>query len=394
MKNFFYAALILFPTLFYSQINFEQGYIINQKGEKINGLIKNYDWRNNPTVIEYKQTENDKTENLQTINLNEFSVGNIKYIKAKVLIDRSSSNLQSLSGTKDLNSKEEVLLLKTLVDGKISLFGYSDTSVTRFFYKKENEDVFHQLEYKEYLDSDRLIKNEQYKNQLKKEFSDNESITDSDIEKLYYKENSLKKIFIHYNGLNDVITKSENNNFHLYLKPGIGFSNYKILPQPGNSTIDQPKENSIIYRFGAELEYVLNINKGKWAIISEPSYQNVKYKINDYNRRNFEVKYSSIHIPFGIKHIMFLNQKSKIYVAGSLYYDLILNNERVFNVDDVFSSPRSGQLHLAFAAGYNYDKFGVEVKWGDVPYFSSAYYGHPGEINMNGVNISLSYKIF
>ncbi|UKB82796.1 PorT family protein [Chryseobacterium sp. MEBOG06] len=393
MKNFFYAALILFPSLFYSQINFEQGYIINQKGEKINGLIKNYDWRNNPTIIEYKQTENDKTENLQTIDLNEFSVGSIKYIKAKVLIDRSSSNLQSLSGTKDLNSKEEVLLLKTLVDGKISLYKYNDQYVTRYFYKKENEDTFNQLEYKEYLESDRLIKNEQYKHQLKKEFSDNGNITSSDIERLVYKENDLKKIFLNYNGLEDVNDKNKND-FHIYLKPGVGFSSYKILTPSNDNTINEYKKNSIAYRFGVELEYVLSFNKGKWALISEPTFQSVNYKINDYNDKNFEIKYSSIQIPLGIKYNIFLNQKSKIYVVGSIFYDLILNNSKVFTVDNNSFSGGDSAFYMTFGAGYNYDKFGVEFKWGNVPTFSSAYYGHAGEINMNGVNISLSYKIF
>lgn len=396
MKNFFYTALFLFPSLFYSQINFEQGYIINQNGEKIEGLIKNYDWKNNPTVIEFKQNKDNKAENLQTININEFSVGNIKYVKAKVLIDRSSSNLQSLSDTESLNSKEEVLLLKTLVSGKISLYGYNDSYVTRFFYKKESEDTFHQLEYKEYIkysEFEKIIKNEQYKNQLKKEFSDNSKIKNSDIERLSYKENSLTKIFVLYNGLNNTIVESKNNNFHFYFKPGIGFSNYKILPLDNDHGTGEYKENNIIYRIGAELEYVLNFNKGKWSIISDPSFQTVKYQVNDYNRRNFEVKYSSIQIPVGIKHNMFLNQKSKIYLSGSAYYDLILGSP-VFKVDNIPAKSINGNFHVTFAAGYNYDKFGIELKWGAIPYFSSQYYGDPGEINMNGINVSLSYKIF
>lgn len=397
MKNFFYAALFLSSSLFYSQVKFEQGYIINQKGEKIDGLIKNYDWRNNPTAIEFKQNENDKTENLQTINLNEFSVDDIKYVKAKVLIDRSSGNLQSLSNTENLNSKEEVLLLKTLVNGKISLYEYSDSNVTRFFYKKENEDIFHQLEYKEYMkysEVEKVIKNEQYKNQLKKEFSDNIKIKDSDIEKLSYRENSLKKIFVLYNELNDTIPKNKDKNFHLYFKPGIGFSNYKILPLDNDSSIGEHNENSIVYRIGAELEYVLNFNKGKWSIISDPSFQTVKYNVNDYNRRNFEVKYSSIQIPVGIKHNMFLSQKSKIYLSGTAYYDLILSNDAIFKVDNISKKSINGNFHIAFAAGYNYDKFGIELKWGAIPYFTSPFYGDPGEVNMKGVNISLSYKIF
>ncbi|WP_160139422.1 hypothetical protein [Chryseobacterium sp. c4a] len=393
MKNLFYAALFLFPSLMYSQINFERGYIINENGEKINVLIKNNDWNNNPNVIEYKTNENEKVNQLQTKNLKEFSVGNVKYLKAKVMIDRSSSNLNNLSDTRELKNNEETLLLKSLVEGKINLYRYNDGAVSRFFYKKENEDTFHQLEYKEYLNSNRIEKNETYKEQLKKEFSDNGTITGNDIERLVYTENKLKKIFVLYDGLSTVDTKDNSKiNFHIYLKPGVGFSNYIIRAPEGMTNVGEYKKNGIAYRFGVELEYVLNFNKGKWAIISEPAFQTANFKVNDYNRRNFEIKYSALQIPLGFKHNMFLNQKSKIYIAGLLNFDLILNND-VYNVDNV-SISANGRVAPTFAAGYNYDKFGVEVKWGSVPSFSSQYYGQPEKLNMNGFNVSLSYKLF
>ncbi|MDN3691937.1 hypothetical protein QWZ06_06570 [Chryseobacterium tructae] len=394
MKNLFYAALFLFPTLLYSQINFEQGYIINENGEKINALIKNNDWNSNPSVIQYKLNSDDKINQLQTRNLKEFSVGNVKYLRAKVMIDRSSYNLQNLSETKTLKNNEETLLLKSLVEGKVNLYKYNEGDVTRFFYKRENEDIFHQLEYKEYLDSNnRIQKNEAYKNQLKEELSDNEKITTTDIERLVYTESKLKKLFLLYDGLETVDSGDKNkSNFHVYLKPGIGFSNYTINPPIGNNGIGEYKKNSLLYRFGVELEYVLDFNKGKWAIISEPAFQTVNFKVNDYNRRNYEIKYSALQLPLGFKYNMFLGQKSKIYLAGLLSFELILNND-VYNVDNV-STSASGRVAPTFAAGYNYDKFGVEVKWGSVPYFSSQYYGQPEKLNMNGFNISLSYKLF
>ncbi|REC59887.1 hypothetical protein DRF65_23540 [Chryseobacterium pennae] len=377
----------------YSQINFEQGYIINENGGKTNVLIKNKDWNNNPEVIEYKINGNEKINQIAAMNLKEFSVGNIKYLKAKVMIDRSSSNLDHLSITKDLKNNEEILLLKSLVEGKINLYRYNSGNITRFFYKKKNEDTFHQLEYKEYLNSNRIEKNETYKNQLKNEFSDNSKITDTDIERLGYTENKLKKIFILYNGLDPVTAEGNGkNNFHIYLKPGVGFSNYTIHAPQGTTDIGEYKKNGIAYRFGVELEYILNFNKGKWAIISEPAFQTVNLKVNDYNRRNFEIKYSALQLPFGFKHNMFLNQKSKIYVSGLLCFELILNND-VYTVDNI-STSANGRVYPTFAAGYNYDRFGAELKWGSVPYFSSLYYGQPEKLNMNGFSVSLSYKLF
>ena len=111
---------MLFSTFAYGQITFENGYFIKSNGEKTDILIKNYDWKNNPSVIEYKVTENEIPIKMKTSDLQEFSVGGQKYITAKVLIDRSSSRIEELSSSKDFESSEETLLLKQLVDGKLA----------------------------------------------------------------------------------------------------------------------------------------------------------------------------------------------------------------------------------------------------------------------------------
>lgn len=393
MKNLFYATLLLFSTFAYGQITFENGYFIKSNGEKTDILIKNYDWKNNPSVIEYKVTENEIPIKMKTSDLQEFSVGGQKYITAKVLIDRSSSRIEELSSSKDFESSEETLLLKQLVDGKAGLYKYSDGSIVRFFYKRESDNLFKPLNYKEYLVNNNLIqKNEEYKNQLRKEFADSEKIRSTDIQNLVYRENELVKIFKNYNNVTELKTKNKNN-FHVYIKPGIGISNYKILPPSENLSVGKKKENSIIFKAGLELEYILNFNKGKWALFSEPSFQTVKFKVNDYNNRNFAVNFSSIQIPFGLKYNMFLNSKSKIYVSTALHFNLMLS-KNTFTVDN-YSTPAREALYLySFGIGYNYEKFGAELKWGTTPNFSSSYYGIYHDMTMDGLNLSLSYKLF
>ncbi|MDQ1161213.1 hypothetical protein QE422_001581 [Chryseobacterium sp. SORGH_AS 447] len=393
MKNLFYAALLLLSTFAYGQITFENGYFINNNGEKTDVLIKNYDWKNNPTVIEYKIKDDQTPLKIKTSDLQEFSVGDQKYVTAKVMIDRSSSKIENLSDSPNFNSKEETLLLKQLLEGKVSLYRYTDGSITRFFYKKENDNTFKPLNYKEYLVNNNLLqKNEEYKSQLKKEFSDNEKIRAKDIDNLVYRENELMRIFKNYDDLAD-ISSNNKNNFHIYVKSGVGLSHYKILPPSENLSIGEKKENSIAFKAALELEYILNFNKGKWAIFSEPSFQTVKFTVNDYNRRNFRVNFSSIQIPLGFKYNMFLNQKSKIYISTALYYNLMLNKDN-FTVDN-FSSKASGGLYgYSFGLGYNYDKFGAELKLGTIPNFSSSYYGAYHDMTMDGLNLSLSYKLF
>lgn len=392
MKNLFYAALFLFSNLAYCQITFENGYIIDFNGERKNVLIKNYEWKNSPSILEYKINEKAKPLQLKTSDINEFSVGDQKYISAKVMIDRSSSKIEALSTSKDFESKEEKLLLKLIVEGDINLYKYSDGSVNRFFYRKSGENEYKTLNYKEYIVNNKQIrKNEEFKRQLSQELLQNKRISEKDIAKLSYKENDLKNIFRIYNNIND-IEKGSKNNFNVYLKPGIGFSNYKILPPTDNLSIGERKEEKIIFRAAVELEYVLNFNKGKWAIFSEPAFLSAKFSVKDYNRRNFEVNYSSLQIPLGVKHNMFINKESKIYITGSLLYNMILD-KNTFSSDNASYSGDS-RVYPSFALGYNYRKFGAEIKWGAVPYFSSSYYGQFHDLGMDGFNISVSYVLF
>ncbi|MCJ8154909.1 hypothetical protein MKJ01_14155 [Chryseobacterium sp. SSA4.19] len=396
MKNLFYSALFLFSTLAYGQITFENGYFIDLNGEKKNVLIKNYEWKNSPSSLEYKVDETSVPLQLKISDLNEFSVGNQKYIAKNVMIDRSSSKIEYLSTSKDFTSNEERLLLKLIVEGDISLYSYSDGSVTRFFYKKSDDNEIKPLRYKEYLvNNTQIKKNEEYKKQLNQIFINNKNISETDIDGLSYNENQLKKVFKIYNNINDPEKTNRNgkgNNFNIYLKPGIGFSNYKILPPSDNLSIGVRKEDKIIFRAAVELEYVLPFNKGKWAIFLEPAFLSAKFAVTDYNRRNFEVNYSSLQIPLGVKYNMFINQRSKVYVAGLLQYNMMLG-KHTFSSDNR-SYTGDDRVYPSFAAGYNYDKFGIEIKWGVIPLFSSSYYGQYHNFGMDGINLSVSYKLF
>ena len=45
----------------FAQISFEKGYFINNANQKTNCLIKNQDWKDNPTEFEYKLDENSES---------------------------------------------------------------------------------------------------------------------------------------------------------------------------------------------------------------------------------------------------------------------------------------------------------------------------------------------
>ncbi len=60
-KNVFVViAIIILSVNGYSQISYEEGYYVDNSSQKINCLIKNIDWKNNPTKFEYKMSTSDK----------------------------------------------------------------------------------------------------------------------------------------------------------------------------------------------------------------------------------------------------------------------------------------------------------------------------------------------
>ncbi len=56
----------------YSQIIFENGYFIDESNNKIECLIKNVDWKNNPTEFEYKFSQNDTVHKATFKTVKEF----------------------------------------------------------------------------------------------------------------------------------------------------------------------------------------------------------------------------------------------------------------------------------------------------------------------------------
>lgn len=119
------AALITIIYIHsFSQIVFENGYFINESDQKINCLIRNVEWMNNPTSFQYKLSREDSVQKADTKTVKEFSIiGESKFIRATVKIDKSSNILEKLSSDRNPVFVEETLFLKLLVEGNASLDG-------------------------------------------------------------------------------------------------------------------------------------------------------------------------------------------------------------------------------------------------------------------------------
>lgn len=360
----------------YSQINFENGYFIDESNNKIECLIKNIDWKYNPTEFEYKLSKNELVQTGTIRTIKEFGINNVsKYYRAKTNIDRSSENIDQMSSERNPNFQEEVIFLKVLIEGAATMFIYIDGNLTRFFYKLGDSEI-EQLVYKKYLIDNKILHNGFFKQQLFLNLK-SKDIQLSEIERLNYSKRDLKKIFIKYNESASTKyvnyePKKGNDLFHLTIRPGLNYSNLKIQ-SPELTSINTDFESSFGIRFGIEMEFILPFNKNKWGVIVEPAYQ--YFNAEQSEERNDvvggmlikKVEYKSIEMPVGIRHYFFLNDYSKLFANISYCFNYSINSSYELSRNDESTHTKltiSPRRNLAYGLGYKYKKrYNLELRY-------------------------------
>ncbi|MBC3758564.1 tRNA modification GTPase [Hyunsoonleella sp. SJ7] len=380
-KQFLFFLITILSLNCYSQITFEKGYYINNSNQKINCLIKNIDWKSNPTEFEYKLSENGRLQLANINSVKEFGINNIsKYVRNNVNIDRSSKNLSNLSNHKTPIFKEEELFLKVLVEGKASLYQYVDGNLIRYFYDNSSKSNIEQLIFKFYKTSvNKVGKNNRFRQQLWSNLKC-PSFKISKVESLNYKKNDLVDFFVEYNNCNNqeyihFEEKQERDLFNLTIRPRLNSSS--LSTQSSLSYIrDIEFENKIGFGIGLEAEVILPFNKNKWSIVIEPTYR-TNYKsikksiINNVSEGTLiaEVDYSSIEVALGLRHYFFLNNASKIFVNASIIFDSSSDSSIDFTGDtgsagNISSLEIKSESSLGIGVGYKQnDRYSLEIRY-------------------------------
>lgn len=399
MKKPLLLLFFVFLTLnSYSQIVFEKGYFIDNNNKKTECLIKNLDWRSNPTEFEYKLDEQDQaiTTNIQQVK--EFEIYNVsKYERQTVNIDHSRNVLSEMDYNKNPKFTEEKLFLKVLVSGKATLYEYQNQDLLRYFFKTETDPIT-QLVFKTYRVSEsEIMDNNQFRQQIFMALKC-DNITSQDLKYLDYKRSDMVDIFTKYNQCNgsesrNYETKQKKDLFNLNIRPGIKTSSLSVTSDL-MSSYNTDFGSKAGFRLGVEAEFILPFNKNKWAIIIEPTYQAYKAEKVE-NGMNSMVDYSSIELPIGLRHYFFLNNTSKIFINGQYVIDKVMNSDSHYHTttspSDNVKLESGGSL--AFGAGYNYkSRYSVELRAGigkdlysTYNYWSSKY---------NSISLIFGYSIF
>jgi len=402
MRTFLVLFFLLIYISSYSQAKYERGYFIDNQNSKTECLIKNIDWKDNPTDFKYKISETTDPINADISTIKEFGIINFsKYIRAKVQIDVSPDEVEKLSYKRNPIWSQDTLFLKVLVDGDASLYCYVNKNLTRFFYSVKNSPI-QQLIHKQFkIDPNTMMFNEDFRQQLWNDVK-SKDISLNKIKNISYDENDLSKYFKNYNELKgekivDLKPKSKAFIFNLRFTTGIDYSSLTVY----SSTI-YPKtvfDNKISFRFGLEAESILPFNRHRWGLILEPTFQYYNdTKTHEYISGYMQelkiytstIKYKSIEIPFGVRYYIINSEKSKIFINGLFISDISFKSTIKFEGFRVLKLDTG--INYGFGLGFYFKKISGELR----------YYSNREILNNNDLysskysklSLIIGYKIF
>ena len=413
MKNILFILFFEFFFLqTYSQVNFEKAYFIDNNDVRTECFIKNKDLYNNPNTFEYKLNQQESIARIGVIkDVKEFGILNIiKFERNSVKMDTSSLSLDKLTEKREPEWKEKTLFLKVLIEGEASLYEFKENNRNIFFYKYNNLPI-EQLIYKKYYlentsNVDVAINNDFQKQLWTNLFYDTSTV--ASVSKLEYNRKDLLNYFVAYNHFKNskIVNFGENvtkGSVNFKLKGGLTFSSLELSNKIASLQIDFA--NSFSYNFGSEMEYVLPFNRNKWSVFLGATYFYYQDEAEIKVINNSGVLYSNdiIHkwnasfghldMSFGLRHYMFINDSSKLFLSGAFVITKVLNS----NVhDDNQSNPYYLKTDfgnsLDIGIGFTYkNKFNIEIRRSSPNIFANYVYWNS---NFTMTSLVFGYSIF
>lgn len=379
---------LIFYQLAFSQVNFIEGYIINNKGEKLSGYVDYRNWGVNPSKVKFYRRIGGEVKSYKPNEIKEFGVHNEIYISGIIDIEISPRN------TKDLNDRPEFLLtkdtafLQTLVGGEKSLFYFKNSfGFENYYIKKENK--FELLLYKKYLkfvDFKRVeLENAKYKGQLSLYLNDCSSIQDKLLNVRINRKDLINLFLKYYKCIHAelVFQRTEKKiKLDYGLLAGVSSTSINFKSSQFFFLVDANFNSSTNFSAGLFLEFVLPKDFGKWSFNNELLFSD--YKLNGYYEdfKNDD-NYKKVSTEIGFSHLKLVNLLRYKYPVGSLHIYLnagfangiTLKETNIkktetnsYFSEDVIHGPaiteiRKYEQSLVCGTGLEYGKFSVELRF-------------------------------
>lgn len=341
MRTGIILIFCLLSIFAHAQINFEQGYFIDNQGNRQECLIKNNDWQNNPERFQYQKINGGQTLDANLETTQEFGVFNqFRYVRVSVKLDRGSD--LSNGSDKKPEPKEETLFLRMLVEGTADLYVYKKGNLNQFYFSVNGQPL-EPLIYKRYLTTvekasatglktaEKIEQDLTFRRQLWEKIHC-EGMEFASIQAVQYKEEDLIDFFVQYNQcigspmVNYAAFKTRKDFFNLSIRPGWSLASLSISDLDDYVDIDFAGAQN--FRLGIEAEFLFPFNHNKWAFTIEPSYQS--YQANwirktpdtAYQQQRISVNYHSIEVPIGLRYYLYSKAPNRWFVnmAGSLNF--------------------------------------------------------------------------
>jgi hypothetical protein len=340
LKYFIGITILFFSITGTAQNVFNAGYFVNEDNLKINCLLRNENWRNNPTEFEYKLAIDSEVLTADIRNTYEFGINDgIKYRRFQVNIDRSSGNANKLSKNKDPEFEEETLFLKSLVEGDADLYQFVDKDITIYFYSTEQNKI-KQLIRKKFILNNVVAINNNYKIQLSNDLIcsniDKGNINKAYEKRIEYNKNDLARFFLKYNNcVNPANTISHIQNhdklFRFNLRTGFTSSSLS-LKNSFNPNMNTDFNSIKGFKLGMESELVIPYTQNNWSIVIEPLFHYRKIETSLGNQSKV-VDFKSLEIPIGIRRYFDLRDILSLYINASYGIDISLDKNVIFEND-------------------------------------------------------------
>jgi|GEM_PF-3236570 len=197
------ACLLLLSMGVNAQQNFVEGYVVNNLGDTLRGLIDDKNWLGSPGEVRFRRQLNDQTITYTPADIQAFYLPSREYYQSKaVMYDASPVKLAYLGESPNPQWRKDTLFLRVETAGLVKLYFFQENNDKEHFFLEKNDGGAEELlnvRYYAYHEGVRkLAATLQYKSQLKHYLGDCNALKG----KLYnaaYKLEAIRNLVKQYN---------------------------------------------------------------------------------------------------------------------------------------------------------------------------------------------------
>jgi len=405
-KHLLIVLFFSISTLSTAQLKFKEGYIVNNRHERTDCLIRNIGNEESTMNFEYRLKDSREIQKIELSKVEEFGIEKeLKCIRAIISIDVSRDRITNMKDTVS-QWEEGHAFLKVLVEGELAtLYTYYDYGKPLFFYSLKDSNII-PLIYKKYNVEiaanfvEQILYDHTFREQLNEQLTCG---TRNNSDRISYTKKELVKYFENYYKCHNsayATYSTQINKGILLVKPAASLNTIQLGIQDPIDAAPKAyfdKVNSV--GFGIETEYIFPYNRYIWSVFAEANYLayktdnvSVGNEINPPLYNGYAVDYKSIEFPIGLNYYINLDKNNRLFVKAA-YVPFIILSDSYIAFSDSHRSDFSASSHLFFGVGYNFHNIAVEFKYYTPTNVTQNIYKRGSDLSQVSFKLSYAFRI-